>query len=80
VEAHVALFESDDGVRMSGAVVEKLGDGVHGGGGWCCLGSGDGANGGEHGIVDCSGQDLLDTKFVGSVQGGSVVLTGVLLA
>ena len=55
VENHVAGGVADSGIRMGGAVVEKLSDGLCSGFSTVGLGGGESAKGNEHGGIDGAG-------------------------
>ena len=79
VEDHVAGMVADGGVRMSGAVVEQLGDGARGGFGTVGLGAGEGAEGDEQSgvdgasVVEKSTDDFLKTGDAGGGEASGEV-------
>lgn len=66
VQGHVTGVVSNDGIRVCTAIVEEMGDSIHGGLGAVGLSGREGAEGDEEGVVDGSGveeegaDDLLE--------------------
>ena len=85
MKRHVAGDKADDSIRVGGAIVEQVGDALHGGLGAMGLLGGKRADGREHGGVDGAGikkeraEDFLDAFGVGGVERGCVVGRGGVL-
>jgi len=83
-KTHVAGEVFDDGIRMSGSIVEEVDAGLGSGRSGAGLLGSNGAEGREHGVVDCSGiveedtDNFTDTFDSGLIKGWCFVLCGEL--